>query len=144
VPDEALQFVKRADADTEPQGDKWWYRITCNLLRRIFQNAHYQIEAGLRQGVDAREFTATYAKAVADLDAVIAAVARIETKHRAGELGDFAGLEGDVRSLRDFLAKALSVARTPPREPDWQKVEEASTAYHHGETKSFQRLTKRA
>ncbi|HWG47076.1 MAG TPA: hypothetical protein VN688_30205 [Gemmataceae bacterium] len=119
--------------------------LVCNFIHNLFKDARRGIENGLRQGVEARSFATTYERAVAELDRVRGAVARVLEKARTSHLptlgeefiSSYEDLTADLDRLRQFLAEAVIKAKAPPRPIDWDRVREADAAYARGETMPF-------
>jgi hypothetical protein len=158
VPDDTLGFARRMSADIEPSKIKELradtllnYNFACKLLRVIFASARKSVEADLREGVDAKEFAKKSEKTIGELDAIFDVMRRVALSVQVGQLSpqaaefiaNFRDLACSVESLRGFMVQAVSVAKAPAHEIDWQKMEESAPAYTRGETKPFRRLTTR-
>jgi hypothetical protein len=123
----------------------------CDFLRGLFTEAHRSIEEGLSQGVDARAFAAKYERAVIELQAILTTAERIVTKARTSPLpapaelfvSNYRELMDAMLRLRQLLAEAVDKAKRPTGPIDWQRVRDTEAAYTRGETKPFQRSSKR-
>jgi hypothetical protein len=119
--------------------------LACDFLRNLFSMARRSIEDGLRGGVDAKAFAIRYERGVADLDRVLAVVARVLTKARTSRLpalaeafvSNYQALGDEMADLRQFLAECVAKAKAPVRPVDFKRVQEAEEAYVRGETRPF-------
>jgi hypothetical protein len=123
----------------------------CGFLQELFAHARRSIEEGLSQGVEAKAFAARYERAVNELEAVLTMTERVVTKARTSQLpppadqlvSRYRALMDDMISLHQFLAEAVAKAKLPARPMDWNRVQEAEAAFARGETKPFQRSSKK-
>jgi hypothetical protein len=123
----------------------------CAVLQDLFAQTRRSIAAELSQGVEARGFAAKYERAVIDLEAVLKVTQRVVTKARTNSLpppaeqfvSSYRALMDEMLSLHRFLAEAVETAKRPVRPVDWKRVQEAEAAFARGETKPFQRSSKK-